>query len=121
MRVCPKCKFIDPPHWKHVKYSYWIDSCSLENFKILYPTLAKQLRHGGDTIEDEDYVYRFMNNEEWIERKAKVDFIGKGWSDGTENGKRGSPYISPYDRDNKLSRWNWIAKNQKLLFEEIPK
>jgi len=79
MRVCPKCKYIDPPYWKHVKYSYWIDSCSLENFKVLHPKLAKKLTKPCSVVEDEDYLYRLVKNGDWVERKAKVDFVGSGW------------------------------------------
>jgi len=56
MRVCPKCGFVDPPQWKHSKYSYWIDNIRLEDFRELYPELAKELE-ANKTAKDKDYVY----------------------------------------------------------------
>lgn len=107
MRVCPKCGFKDPPEWKHVRYSYWIDSCSFDNFKILNPLIASQLTKPTAEVEDEHYVYRLCRNGDWVERKAKIDFVLDGWSDGTER------YISPYQGD-KNFRW---THNQTKLFE----
>ena len=110
MRVCPKCGYIDPPEWKHTRYSYWIDDCSFENFKILFPDLAKIIKCKGSQIDDKYYVYRHtLSKEGWVERKAKIDFVGKGWSDGTER------YISPWGEGKKRFR---LHPNQKKLFEE---
>ena len=106
MRVCPKCGYIDPPHWKHVKYSYWIDSCSLENFKILHPTLAKRLKKAGAIVEDKLYIYRLVRNGDWVERKAKIDFVGGGWSDLTEAHKP----ISPWAGDENFGDWHPTQK-----------
>lgn len=108
MRVCYKCGYQDHPAWKHVKYSYWIDSCSFENFKILHPELASRLTKIGAITEDEYYVYRLCRNGDWIERKAKVDFIGEGWSDKTER------YISPWQGDKNFRKWH---PNQTKLLE----
>lgn len=106
--MCPKCGFKDPPEWKHVRFSYWIDTCSLENFKILYPILSTKLTKPGAEIEDENYVYRLVLKGGWVKRKAKIDFVLTGWGDGTER------YISPYNED-KIFTW---SANQRKLFEK---
>jgi hypothetical protein len=82
MRVCPKCGFIDPPEWKHVKWSYHIDSCSLDNFQRLHLELAEKLLKS-DLTEDSLYVYRLSRSHKgkgipiWVERKAKIDYDEK--------------------------------------------
>jgi len=79
MRVCPKCKYVDPPEWRHSKFSYWIDFCLWEDFKKLKPELAKDLEnHPMAVIEDEDYLYRLTKNKSRVHRKAKVDY-GYQW------------------------------------------
>lgn len=78
MRVCPKCGFIDPPQWKHSKYSYWIDNIRLEDFRELYPELAKELE-ATLTARDKDYIYRITKNKSRVERKAIVDY-GEQWT-----------------------------------------
>jgi len=126
MRVCPKCKYVDPPYWKHVKYSYWIDSCSRGNFSLLHPTLAKQLKKASDTAEDDLYVYRLTRNETTVERKAKVDFLdGFGWTDGTEKHEHfPSKPKSPWMHDNPQKRpklWQGREPYQKKLLEKEKK
>ena len=80
MRVCPKCSFIDPAYWKHVKFSYHIDSCSLEDFQREYPELSKNLKHGGDITEDKDCFYRLNKMCTFIFRKAKIE-----WTENSKN------------------------------------
>jgi len=79
MRVCPKCGFVDPPEWRHSRYSYWIDFCKTEDFKCLEPEMAKELLNGKKTVEDKNYVYRMTKNGRRIERKALVDY-GYQWN-----------------------------------------
>ena len=74
MRVCPKCGYIDPAHWKHVRFSYHIDSCNWETFQTEYPELAKNLTKGGAITEDKDYYYRLTKNKIVVLRKAKVEW-----------------------------------------------
>lgn len=74
MRVCPQCGFIDPPEWKHCKYSYHIDACTFENFKLLFPKLAENLKKGGDITEDANYYYRLTKKSLVVERKAKIEW-----------------------------------------------
>ena len=74
MRVCPKCGYVDPAYWKHVRFSYHIDSCNWETFKTEYPDLAKNLRKGGDITEDKDYYYRLTKNQIVVLRKAKIEW-----------------------------------------------
>lgn len=78
MRVCPKCGYVDPPEWKHSKYSYWIDNCLFEDFKEMNPDLAKVLEVEGHT-KDAHYVYRLTKNKRRVERKAIVDY-GEQWT-----------------------------------------
>ena len=78
MRVCPKCGYIDPPEWKHSKYSYWIDNCLLEDFRRLQPDIARILEAQG-SAEDRYYIYRLTKDKRRVERKAKVDY-GEQWT-----------------------------------------
>ena len=78
MRVCPKCGFVDPPEWKHSKYSYWIDNCLFEDFQQLNPELAKELEKAGNA-RDIYYIYRLTKNKYRVERKALVDY-GEQWT-----------------------------------------
>lgn len=80
MRICPKCGYIDPAHWKHVRFSYHIDSCNWETFKQEYPKLAENLRKGGDITEDKDYYYRLTKNQIVVLRKAKIE-----WTEQQQN------------------------------------
>lgn len=84
MRVCPKCGYCDPPHWKNVKYSYYIEAITAENFKLLHPKMS-ELIEKEVVVDDEYYCYRLTKNKRWVERKAKVDFLELGnWTDGCE-------------------------------------
>jgi hypothetical protein len=74
MRVCPCCGFIDPACWKHVKFSYHIDTCNFETFKMDYPELAQKLQKGGDITEDKDNYYRLTKNKLVVMRKAKIEW-----------------------------------------------
>jgi very-short-patch-repair endonuclease len=73
MRVCPHCGYQDPRYWKHAKWSYHIDTCNWESFKIEYPELAISLKRGGDLTEDKDYVYRITKNMHVVQRKAEIE------------------------------------------------
>jgi len=119
MRVCHKCGYIEPAYWKHCRFSYWIDSISFENFKILHPNLAIKLKKGGDETEDKYYVYRRCLKKPFVHRKAKVDFFeGLTWSDGTEKYVMPSYKDSPWFNDNITQRpklWKWRPEQTKLL------
>jgi len=110
MRVCPKCGYIDPPEWRHSKYSYWIDWTELENFKKLHPKLANDFQNGLKITEDEDYFYRIMKHGRSVERKAKVDY-GEQWNVPME--KRNQ---IPHDF---RKHWFTAHPNQQKLSETI--
>jgi len=78
MRVCPKCHYVDPPEWRHQRWSYWIDFCTYEQFKQLYPAIDIQPKQ---IVEHEDYLYRRVKNEraDVVHRKAKIDY-GTQWN-----------------------------------------
>ena len=89
LRVCPKCGFEDPPYWRHARFSYYIDSCRIDDFRIMKPKLAEKLKIG-TTMEDEVYIYRLTKSGQYIMRKAISD-IGLSssvWTDGCESGGR---------------------------------
>jgi hypothetical protein len=86
MRVCPHCGFVDPPEWRHSKYSYWIDWTELDEFKQLEPALVETIIKTGKT-EDTNYVYRLMKHGRSVERKAKVDY-GNQWTVPMEKRKQ---------------------------------
>ena len=107
MRVCPKCGFVDPPEWKHSKYSYWIDNCTLDDFRHLEPELAKIIEVKG-SAEDQNYVYRLTKNKHRVERKAKVDY-GQQWT---------IPMERAYDKHNFRDFrpcWTKLKPGQKQL------
>jgi len=115
LRVCPKCKYIDPPEWKHTKYSYHIDNISLENFQRLYPHLAKNLKTGGDITEDEDYYYRLVKTKLWVSRKAKIEW--------TETNPFGAEKYEKFDHKflkdvhDYRKYWSAVHPNQTKLLE----
>lgn len=103
MRVCPCCGFIDPAYWKHVKFSYHIDSCSFEDFLREHAELAKNLRNGGDITEDKDYYYRLNNVKTFVMRKAKIE-----WTDGK------NPFgAEKYERFNHLKPSHQLGRKLK--------
>jgi len=79
MRVCPKCGYVDPPEWRHSRFSYWIDLCNWIDFKKLHLELAKELeRNPKIVVEDKNYLYRVEKTMNFVFRKAKVDY-GNQW------------------------------------------
>lgn len=86
MRVCPHCEYVDPPEWRHSKYSYWIDWTELENLKKLDFLLAQQIEMNRKA-EDKHYVYRLMKHGRSVERKAKIDY-GNQWTVPMEKRKQ---------------------------------
>ena len=113
MRVCPKCGYIDPPEWKHSKYSYWIDNITIDDFQKLSPTLLKILEDQ-KFAEDEFYVYRLTKNKRRVERKAKVDY-GQQWTIPMEKAHSGGKHNV---RDFRKV-WSRGHPNQKKLVEEV--
>jgi hypothetical protein len=109
MRVCHKCGHVDPPQWKHSKYSYWIDNCLLEDFNEMQPEMVKGLLQGA-ILEDTYYLYRLTKNKHRVERKAKVDY-GNQWTIPME---RATPKHNVRDfRPN----WYKVTPNQTKLSE----
>lgn len=108
MRVCPKCGFIDPPEWRHSKYSYWIDFCEVEHFREMHPTLLENLLKGAKIVEDSNYVYRLTKNKAKVERKALVDY-GYQWSVPMEHPTRWSGVYPDFDK-----KWNRDPKQTVL-------
>ncbi len=104
MRTCPKCGYVDPPYWRHSKYSYWIDQTEYENFENMHPELCP-LQHG-ELTEDENYVYRRMKKSGYIERKAKVDYETYGWYPEMEKVR--------HDVHDFRKHWNRTMKQTKL-------
>jgi len=77
MRVCPKCKYVDPAQWRHLRFSYWVDFCTFEDFQQLKSELAKRLLDGEKLVEDELCVYRLSGRKGYprmVHRKAKIDY-----------------------------------------------
>lgn len=110
MRVCPKCKFVDPPEWKHSKYSYWIDNIKVEDFEKLQPNLIGDLLTKGHT-KDEDYVYRITKNKSRVERKAIVDY-GEQWTIPMEKAHK-----SKHDVRDFRKVWQKLNPDQRRLLE----
>ena len=75
MRVCPKCGYIDPPEWRHLRWSYWIDFCTREDFSRLQPNIMARLLNGEKLAKDkaEIYIYRLSGSNN-IHRKALIDY-----------------------------------------------
>ena len=121
MRVCPKCGFIDPPEWKHAKWSYHIDTISLENFERLYPNLTEELLQTGFT-EDKDYVYRLSRSHRgkgipfWVQRKAKIDYDEKLY-EKFNHLKSAKPINRHSAAKDFLLDWNKKHPSQRRLLE----
>lgn len=119
MRVCTNCGYHDSDYWKHVKWSYYIDGCSLENFKILEPQLAFNLKKGGDITEDEHYLYRLTKKGHIVLRKAKRDFADlskRNFSD--ESFEKFDHYAKKKDWVQDIRPyWNRLHPSQKKLLE----
>ena len=109
MRVCPQCGYIDPPEWKHSKYSYWIDNCIFEDFENLNPDLAKVLLENKFT-EDKYYFYRITKNKHRVERKAKADY-GNQWTIPMERATK-KHNVRDYRKV-----WFKVTPNQSKLLE----
>ena len=94
MRVCPKCGYVDPPYWRHSRFSYWLDIIEVENLALVKPELAKILKKEkkGFVVEDKDYYYRKGKNGVFVERKAKIDLGDKSqWREKREKARRRPP------------------------------
>ena len=109
MRICPHCKYVDPPEWRHSKYSYWIDWTEFDQFKSLQPELAEKFSKGAEIVEDDLYLYRIMKHGRSVERKAKIDY-GNQWNVPMEKRKQ-----VPHDF---RKHWFKITPNQKSLTVE---
>jgi len=105
MRVCPECGYVDPAEWRHSKYSYWIDFCTVEYFQKAHPELFKRLRQGEKLVEDKNYVYRMSGKKRRVERKALIDY-GHQFSIDMEKGHK----------DDTRPIWK-RDPNQKKLFD----
>lgn len=121
MRVCPKCGFIDPPEWKHAKWSYHIDTISLDNFKQLYPELTKKLLESG-LVEDPHYVYRISKSCRgkgipfWVQRKAKIDYDEKLY-ERFSHLKSAKPISKHSAAKDFLKGWEKLHPNQTKLLD----
>lgn len=115
MRVCPKCGYIDEPCWLHVKYSYYIDSCSFENFKLVLPELVDKMQKER-IVTDKDNAYRLTKDNHWVERKALVDYGGQSFSDKCERGDR-IPRLKKSVHDT-AKYWQLVPPSQTKLLED---
>jgi len=123
MRVCPKCGYIDPAEWKHVTFSYYIDSCRLQEFQKLEPSLYTDICHK-KIVEDSLYVYRLAKKGIYVNRKAKIDY-GYSYADKTEktpDTKGETMHLETLRAKNKKhedsrNQYEHFHPNQKKLFE----
>jgi len=112
MRVCPECGYIDPPEWRHHRWSYWIDICHIEDFKRLLPKLAEELLKGVKLVEDKDNIYRlYAKGRKFVQRKAKVDY-GYQWEPPMESVNHNPFKSKPVDF---RKHWFRFSENQKKL------
>ena len=106
-------KWVDPPEWRHSKYSYWIDQTEFENFEKLHPELAKNFKKG-EKREDKDYIYRRTKKSGRVERKAKVDY-GEQWQIPMENTKQfGHDDFKPHWKHDFRKHWNRNLNQKKI-------
>ena len=125
MRVCENCGYADSPYWKHTKFSYYIDQCTAENFKIVKPKLAEKLNKPSAQTDDKNYIYYLTKTGKMVLRKAKID-IGVAlspWTDGCESGKqkwkRGrSKLPDKHNIRDFAEHWVKHHPDQTKLFEE---
>ena len=115
MRKCPKCGYEDPRYWKHSKYSFHVDFCSFENFRLFMPQLAKKLDKGGKIVSDEFYYYRLTKTSQVVQRIAKTDVLEKPF--GAEKYEK----FKHNEEDRRFRKW-LIGEHeeQRKLFNEPP-
>lgn len=74
MRVCPKCKEIDPPIWKHQAHKHFSDYCHFDNLldwdKELYDLLKNATPP--KTVTRGEYRYH-LSKAGYVQRIAIID------------------------------------------------
>jgi len=115
MRVCPKCGYVDEPYWLHTKFSYYIDQCRYENFRLMFPQLAEQI-FKERKVQDANYVYRLSKNNRVVMRKALIDY-GLTFADLCEKGDFNPKKDKPSDV---RGYWNREPPTQKKLLDVKP-
>lgn len=114
MRVCPKCGFVDPPEWRHSRYSYWIDFTFWDDFERMQPQISEKLKGsmGKKVVEDKDYLFKTDKSGTKVFRKAKVDY-GYQWQIPMEKHT-----LHPIRQIQDFRKyWQLTDPKQKKLFE----
>ena len=61
MRTCPKCGFRDSLEWKNLHFQLYHEYMTLEDFRRLYPKLARELLKQQTEIGTKNIVYDDYN------------------------------------------------------------
>ena len=82
MRVCPKCGFVEPMHWRPTtwKSAQYIDCCRLSDLEYNEPEFAERLKKEGELIEGH-YAYRITKPGVWVYRRWIEIFKVQGWKE----------------------------------------
>jgi len=83
MRVCENCGYREPLEWRHDFWHADKDYCRVEDFRNLYPNLAKALDEGHAEVVDKFYAYRKRGKSKiYVERipRELVEIDRDAWN-----------------------------------------
>jgi len=72
MRVCPKCGYVDDARWRQDRWRWEKDWCTLEDFRVMYPKLAKELENGRRVVVDSCFAYRLRGKARHLVERVWV-------------------------------------------------
>lgn len=58
MRVCPKCKYMDPAYWRHAWHKRFTDVTRIEDLEQQNPELAEKIKENPKLYDDGLYLYK---------------------------------------------------------------
>jgi hypothetical protein len=128
MDECPRCGYLDDPHWRPRIFDFEVDFCPLGDLEAFNADLAKQLRENkpGWTITIGRYVYkRTKSNYAWRMWKPLYDV--RGWNPKFYYDSAGTKSTAQYKNRVKLRAWvnvKQIVRSrdreaQQLLVKEL--
>ena len=118
MSFCAKCGYVDPPYWRHSRFSYYVDLCGVGDFEMMNPDLYKELLRGGvgSIIDDKHYYYRLNKKGRFVARKAKIDLPDKNiWREEREKAIHYKRKVSGNITDYRPF-WTKLENQTKLKF-----
>ena len=102
MRECPKCRFVDPPCWRHKRHRLLTDYCYIDELEVFEPDKAKIIIEKKD-VRIGNYIYH-LTKSGYVDRIHVIDSAD------------GKTYREP-DTEGAF-KFRFIPREQKRLFEE---